>query len=133
LDNVLELALEGARRLLWWRLARERGVELLLHLEGHVRVVRRDGAWAGVLERLFGEGDDGHAILDLGVVVEIRPGRQEGAFDRPEPLLLGSGEELYELPGGVRVLGAGTDIQRLVPNRAVARFPSADGSSETPT
>src|SRR5919106_3156069 len=127
LDNALELALEGACGLPRCRVSFQGGVELLLHLEGHVRVVRRDRPRTGVLEGLFGECDDRYAVLDLGVIVERRPGRQVGAFDRPESLLVGRREELYELPGGVRVLRAGADVEWLVSHCAVARFPVCRG------
>ena len=68
-DEVLEVLFQGARRVFGRDVPGERGVELLLHLQGDVRVVGRDGARARVLEGLPGEGDDGDALLDLGVVV----------------------------------------------------------------
>jgi hypothetical protein len=54
LDDLLQLALEGIDGLLRRNVALEGGVELLGHLERHVRVVGRDRARRGVLyDRLF--------------------------------------------------------------------------------
>jgi hypothetical protein len=97
LDEVLEVLHQGARRLFWRDVSREGGVEPILHLEGHVRVVGRDWARPRVLEGLPGEGNDGDALLYLGLAVQSRPRRQIRAIDGPELLLLGRGKELYEL------------------------------------
>src|SRR5918994_331540 len=122
LDQGLQVFLQCMRRVLGTDLSQQRGVELVLHLQGHVRVVWSDGPRKGVLQSRFGEGDYGDALLDLGVIVELRSGWQIRTFYRPEPLLLGRGEELYELPRGIGVLGAGADVEWLVAHSTVARL-----------
>src|SRR5215218_1648097 len=83
LDEVLEVLFQVARGLSGRDVSQERRVELLLHLQGDVRIVGRDRTRARVLEGLPGKGNDGDTLPYLGVVVEIRPCRQVGAFDGP--------------------------------------------------
>jgi len=80
------------------------------------------GPQPGVLERFSCEGDDGDGVLYLGVVVEARPRWKVRTFDCPELLLPGCAEELYELPGGLRVLRGGADVGRLIPYRAIGQL-----------
>src|SRR5215210_3585554 len=126
LDDLLQLALERLYGLLRGYLALEGGVVLLRQLQGHIRVVRRDRAWRGVVyNRLLAEASDGHFIQDLLVLVEAPSGGQPRSFDRACLELLRVGHELDELPGLLLLVRGGVDKEIPPTEGAVALVASA--------
>src|SRR5215218_4150809 len=121
LDDLLQLFLERLYGPLRGYVDLQRIIELLGHLQRHVRVVRRDRTRLGVLGGLLGQGYDRNLVCDLRVIVEALERRQVAAFERPLLHLLGGAEILDEGPGGVQlVLRGGVDEQVPPPEAAVA-------------